>query len=117
MVRYKHRYLIVQIRVAPECSYTPADSDILTGMQVPFTNTFGLFGAGSALITLKILNWDRGKRLGMFRVARDWAVNLRDFLQSLESLDSIPLQFVVHHTAGTIDQAQRWMEENDFMFF
>jgi RNase P/RNase MRP subunit POP5 len=117
MVRYKHRFLIVQIRVAPDSTYSPDDSEILAGIQVPFTNMFGIFGAGSALVTLRMVNWDRGKRLGIFRVARDWATNLRDFLQALDSLNSIPLEFVVHHTAGTIDQAQKWMDANDFVFF
>lgn len=116
-MRIKHRYLILQI--VPEdrdSAYAPSEDDIREAMREPFTEMFGLFGAGSVLTVMKFCIWQSDRRLGVLRVPRDWAQNVRHFFESLDRISTVRLSVVVHHIAGTIDQAQRWMEDNESVF-
>jgi RNase P/RNase MRP subunit POP5 len=118
MVRLKRRYIVVQMRVIdPESAYSPEESDLVAGIQSPFTEMYGLFGAASVLTILRVLNWNRAKRIGVIQVPRHWCQNVQTFFRSLTAFGGIPVQFVVHHASGTIEKARRWIDENDFAFF
>jgi RNase P/RNase MRP subunit POP5 len=117
MVRIKYRYVIVQLHPRdPDSRYAPEGADIVSGIQAPFTEMFGLFGSASVLTTLRVLDWNRERHIGVFRVARDWAQNVRSFFESIDFFSGIPIHFVVHHAAGTIEKARQWIEENDTAF-
>jgi RNase P/RNase MRP subunit POP5 len=109
--------VVLQLQPADATSsYAPDGSDIVSGIQAPFTEMFGLFGAASVLTTLRVIAWNRATRIGVFRIARDWASQVRDFFTSVEHFAGIPARFLVHHTAGTIEKARQWIDENDTTF-
>lgn len=110
MVRVKHRFLFVEIVGAP--NYRPAGDDVVAGFREPVTRMFGLLGAGHCLGVMRFVTWDREKRVGVLRVPRDWGVNVRTMLETTDMMSNMGGRFVVHHVAGTIDQAQRWIEVN-----
>lgn len=117
MVRIKHRYLIIQI--VPEdrdSTYAPSESDVISSIREPFTEMYGVFGAGSVLTVMRLSNWLPDRRLGILKVPREWATNVINFFQAMDRIATIKLSVRVHHNAGTIDQAQRWMENNEAVF-
>ena len=117
MVRLKHRYLILQlVPEDPASTYAPEATDVVASIQQPFTEMFGLFGAGSVLTVIRLFNWIPQRRLGVLRVPAQWAPNVLHFFSTLEDLSGLKLSAVVHHVSGTIDQAQAWMSENDSVF-
>jgi hypothetical protein len=42
---------------------------------------------------------------------------VRSFFESIDRLNGVLLRFVVHHAAGTIEKARKWIGENDQAFF
>lgn len=112
MVRIKRRFLIFQVshpgNISPD-SFIP-------GWQSPFKTMYGTFGMGHVWPTLKLLFWNPDKQIGIIRIPRSWNDKFKLFLESLTSLNSIPMTFSVFHSSGTIDQAQKWLDENNHLF-
>ena len=116
MVRLKRRFIVFQIRTAdPLNTYSPDSEDLKSALQQSFQSMYGIFGCGHVWSTLKIILWEQAKNFGVFRVPRDWSERFVLFLSTITSLNNVELHFVVHHVSGTIDQAQRWLDENSFV--
>ena len=116
MVRIKKRFIIFQILTDESANkYSPAPEDIVSEIHQPFQEMYGIFGAGNVFAFLKIMFWIPEKRLGVFRVPRDWCSKFKLFLDSIETFHGINVRFQIHHVSGTIDQAQRWIDENNFV--
>ncbi|KAK8878183.1 RNA-binding protein pop5 [Tritrichomonas musculus] len=117
MVRIKWRYILFQTHATNDTNtYGPTAEQLISGLQQPFMNEYGVFGWGHVWPTLKALLWSPNEGIGLFRVPRDWCTQFVNFLQSLTSINNVPLTIKVHHISGTIDQCQRWLDENGFTF-
>jgi RNase P/RNase MRP subunit POP5 len=115
MVRLKFRYFVIEMKLNDANStYAPEANDIMTGIIGPFTARYGIWGAGSCLTSVRMIVWNRESRIGVFRVPRKWDLFAREFFGSIDNFNAIALRIVVHHVAGTIDQAQKWMRANCF---
>lgn len=115
MVRVKRRYILFQIITDKSNRYDPTAEELISSLQQPFTLMYGVFGCGHVWPVLKVMFWIPEKKMGIFRVPRDWSEKFINFLQSLSVINDVPLEIKVHHVSGTIDQAQRWFTENNYL--
>lgn len=116
MVRVKRRYILFQICTKDEGNlYNPTPEELISCLQQPFTAMYGIFGCGHVWPVLKVMCWISEKRMGVFRVPRDWSSQFIDFLDSLTTINGVSLTIKVHHVSGTIDQSQRWLSENGYV--
>jgi ribonuclease P/MRP protein subunit POP5 len=116
MVRRKQRYLIFKIRTEDNSPLDITRSGIAKAMHTPFFEMFGDFGAGSVLPTLRTITWLPEKGVGVFQVVRQWADNFKAMLEEMNVINNVALRITVVHVSGTIDQAQRWIDENPTLF-
>lgn len=113
MVRVKRRYILFQIRTAGDGNlYNPTPEELISSLQQPFSSMYGLFGVGHVWPVLKIKFWVSEKRMGVFRVPRDWSSRFINFLESISSINGVSLDIKVHHVSGTIDKCEQWLSEN-----
>ncbi|EAY19482.1 Rpp14 family protein [Trichomonas vaginalis G3] len=113
MVRVKHRYII--FKIIPEDLNAADFGDgysIPKSLAKPFIDMFGDFGAGNVLTSVNLVVWQPEKFTGVLRVARDWATNYVKMLDTIKDIKGIKADIKVPHISGTIDQAQRWIANN-----
>lgn len=113
MVRVKHRYVI--FKVIPDDANTADFGDgtsIPKSLFKPFVEMFGDFGAGNVLSSISLVVWQPDKMAGVLRVARDWATNYVAMMETLDQVAGAKAKIRVPHISGTIDQAQRWIDNN-----
>lgn len=117
MVRIKKKFLVFQIKLEDQQSnYSPEPGEITSALGGPFTDMFGDYGAGSVLPMFRTLFWIKEKRLGVFRIPHPWLERFLIFIGQQTFLNGINVKFVIHHVSSTIDQAQRWIDENNYVF-
>ena len=113
MVRRKQRYILFKIRFLDEEKPPMLDKDkLLRLLAPPFREMFGEYGAGCVIPTLSIVLWMPEKNVGVFRIVRDWVDNYKLMLDEIQTIESRNVEIVVPHVSGTIDQAQKWIDEN-----
>ena len=117
MVRLKHRYLVLQVIPADRSTHrVMTDSDIMGWIRKPFTDMYGIFGAGAVLTVMRFKYWNPDNMVGVVRVPKEWGRNVQHFFASLSELNGMQLTVRVYHMSGTIDRAQLWIGRNDNVF-
>ena len=113
MVRRKQRYILFRFYTENEDDHLKLDeAKIVRYLKPIFHELFGDFGVGSVFPTLKIITWIPQKNAGVIRIVREWCDNFVFMLNEIETIDQQNVKISVPHVSGTVDQAQRWIDEN-----
>lgn len=116
MVRIKKRFIIFQIQKKDEESkFNPEISEVNNVVQQCFQKQYGIFGLGCILSQMKIIFWNQEKLFGVYRVPRDWSRKFNETLLTIDDICNVEVKFEIFHVSGTIDKAQKWMEDNNFV--
>eukprot|EP01135_Chromosphaera_perkinsii_P002080 Nk52_evm14s217 gene=Nk52_evmTU14s217 len=123
MVRFKNRYLLVEVHVegTPSAPNRPApvrigdeqltEKILVRGIREAYREAWGDYGFGCVLQSLQIKQYNRKTGIAILRIARPYLEKLSTALCFLTVLDKKHCSLQTLHTSGTIRSCQKRLIE------